>query len=246
MMFGLIGYPLGHSFSKKYFETKFRHEQIHGCAYENFELSSIEELSSLIVATPALQGFNVTIPYKELIIPFLNYSSDVVKKTGACNCVSIRNRELYGFNTDVTGFEQSLKKKLLPCHNKALILGTGGAAKAVAYVMNKLGISFSYITRNNQHSPGHLHYKDVDDSLLKSHTLIVNTTPSGMYPHIHAAPPINYDIITAQHYLFDLIYNPEKTLFLKRGESRGAAIENGHEMLIIQAEESWKIWTSGS
>ena len=243
MKFGLIGYPLSHSFSKKYFEKKIIHKQIPDCVYENFEISSIDKLSSLVLDHEDLRGFNVTIPYKEQIIPFLQYKDDVVEKTGACNCVSIRNHELHGFNTDVIGFEQSLKKKLLPHHNKALILGTGGAAKAVAYVLDKLGISFRYVTRSNPPRAGYLVYEDIDDNTLETHTLIVNTTPSGMYPHINVAPLIRYDLLTSQHYLFDLIYNPEKTLFLQKGEGRGAAIENGYEMLIIQAEESWKIWS---
>ena len=244
IVYGLIGYPLSHSFSKKYFEAKFRQEGITGCRYENFELSSIQQLPTLIRDQPDLQGFNITIPYKEQIIPLLHACSEVVTQTGACNCVKIRDRQLVGFNTDVEGFRQSLFQQLRPHHKSALILGTGGAAKAVAYVLEKSGISFHLVSRDRQQKKECLQYDEIDQQIINTHQLIVNTTPTGMYPNIHAAPPIPYQFLTPQHFLFDLTYNPEKTLFLQHGESRGAAIQNGYDMLVIQAEESWKIWTA--
>ena len=242
-LFGLIGYPLSHSFSKKYFEAKFVQEQIGDCRYENFELASIHQLTGLIRDQPSLQGFNITIPYKQQIIPFLQSENKVVQQTGACNCVKIVDRQLVGYNTDVEGFKQSLQKGLRPYHSRALILGTGGAAKAVAYVLNSLQIPFYLVSRDHRHREDHLHYDDVNEQILKTHQLIINTTPAGMYPDIHTAPPLPYEVFTDQHFLFDLTYNPQKTLFLQQGEKKGAAIQNGYDMLVIQAEESWKIWT---
>lgn len=244
IVFGLIGYPLSHSFSKRYFEAKFLQEGISGYRYGNFELASIQELPDLIRNQPGLQGFNITIPYKQQIIPFLHNRNEVVAQTGACNCVKIVDRQLVGFNTDVEGFRQSLLKQLRPHHSRALILGTGGAARAVAYVLEKLGIPFNYVSRHRQQKAGCLQYDEIDDQVLNAHRLIINTTPTGMYPNIHEAPPIPYQSLTPQHFLFDLTYNPEKTLFLQQGESQGAAIQNGYDMLVIQAEESWKIWTT--
>ncbi|MBE7169726.1 MAG: shikimate dehydrogenase [Williamsia sp.] len=243
-VFGLIGFPLSHSFSKKYFGEKFLREQIPDCRYEAFELSSIDQVSDLIKNEPPLQGFNITIPYKQEIIPFLHKASKVVKQIGACNCVKIVDQQLIGYNTDVEGFKQSLQKKLLPVHKQALVLGTGGAAKAVAYVLEEAGISYQYVSRNKAQRTGYLHYDQVDDEVLRTHLLIINTTPTGMYPRIDEAPALNYEALTPQHFLFDLTYNPEKTLFLQKGESRGAAIQNGYDMLVIQAEESWKIWNT--
>lgn len=242
--FGLIGYPLSHSFSQKYFTEKFRKENIHDCVYENFSLPDIEQISSILISEPQLQGLNVTIPYKEKIIPFLHFKNDVVEKTGACNCIKIKNGKLYGYNTDVIGFEISLKKKLKDYHKHALILGTGGAAKAVEYVMKKSGIDYKFVSRKVS-SDNTINYGDLDESIIQSNTLIINTAPIGMYPNVDAYPNIPYHALTAKHYLFDLIYNPEKTMFLQKGEEHGAAIQNGHEMLIIQAEESWRIWNEG-
>ncbi len=241
-LYGLIGYPLSHSFSRKYFQQKFEEEKIAGCEYRNFELPSIESISTLL-QEPGLEGFNITIPYKEQIIPFLDRKSQVVEKTGACNCVRIIDQQLTGFNTDVIGFEVSLRKSLQPHHRLALILGTGGASKAVAYVLERLGIGFRYVSRSHSGAL-YVRYQDLSDEMITNHTLIVNTTPTGMYPHTDAAPDIKYEALTARHYLYDLIYNPEKTLYLQKGEEMGAVTENGHDMLIIQAEESWKIWNS--
>ena len=238
--FGLIGYPLSHSFSKKYFAEKFEREGLNNCIYENYPIPSINELTALLKDYPSLEGLNVTIPYKEQVIPFLSARSAVVEKINACNCIKIENGQLSGHNTDVTGFELSLVPKLKEHHRKALILGTGGAAKAVEYVLSKLGIQSQYVSRTA--SPGILGYESVSRDLLSEYTLIVNTTPLGMYPETGTCPPIPYDAISNRHYLFDLVYNPAKTVFLQNGARFGAVISNGGSMLQIQAEESWKIW----
>jgi shikimate dehydrogenase len=240
--FGLIGYPLSHSFSQKFFTEKFQKEGIADAVYQNFPLQNIETLSSLLQAEPGLNGLNVTIPYKEQVIPFLHYKNEVVEKTGACNCIKIQDGSLYGYNTDTIGFERSLKKKLQKRHSHALILGTGGAAKAVEYVLQQLGIEYRLVSRNPDRSVNEIGYADIDASVIQSHTLIINTTPVGMFPKTHEYPSLPYQHLGPHHYLFDLVYNPEETAFLQKGKERGAAIMNGHEMLIIQAEESWKIW----
>lgn len=240
--FGLIGYPLSHSFSKKYFTKKFEKEELSDCNYENFPLPSIDALKQ-VLSLPGLEGLNVTIPYKEQVLSFLNYPSDVVKKIKACNCIKIKERKLYGYNTDVVGFENSLKKKYNPfVHKKALILGTGGSAKAVIYVFEKLGIKLKSVSRKP--SSQSLSYEQLTKEIILDHKLIINTTPLGMFPNVVEAPPIPYEYLSSEHFLFDLIYNPEKTLFLKKGEQRGTLIQNGYEMLVMQAEESWKIWNS--
>ncbi len=242
--FGLIGYPLSHSFSKRFFGEKFLNEGITDCVYENFSIPSINQFEQLIAQTP-LEGLNVTIPYKQQVIPYLNSASDVVAETGACNCIKFKEGELHGYNTDTLGFEQSLKKYLLPHHTKAIILGTGGAAKAIMYVLHKLNIEYISVSRNNATVGNQLlSYESLTIDLIRSHTLIINTTPLGMYPDINTYPPINYDWITPSHYLFDVVYNPEMTVFLKKGKEKGASIQNGLAMLIIQAEESWKIWNN--
>jgi shikimate dehydrogenase len=241
--YGLIGYPLSHSFSQKYFTEKFQREGITGCVYDNFPLASIDEFAALIQQQTDLHGLNVTIPYKEKVIPFLTAQSEVVRTIGACNCIRIDNGELTGHNTDVVGFEESLRPLLQPHHKKALVLGTGGAAKAVHYVLNKLGIDFYEVSRTPA-TIRQLSYQQVDEAVIKEHEVIINTSPLGMYPNINECPPLPYQALTAKHYLFDLVYNPAKTLFLQKGEEQGAAIKNGHDMLIIQAEESWRIWNS--
>jgi len=243
--FGLIGHPLSHSFSQKFFTEKFNKENITDCTYQNFSIPSINDISIILQSEPDLKGLNITIPYKEQIIPFLNFKNDVVEQINACNCIKIVDGKLYGYNTDVVGFEISLKKKLKPYHKQALILGTGGASKAVQYVMKKLGIGYSLVSRKPSVNDM-LSYKDLNESIIVSHLLIINTSPVGMYPNAEAYPEIPYGAITPQHYLFDLIYNPGKTTFLKKGEYQGAAIENGLEMLVLQAEESWRIWNQGS
>ncbi len=243
-VFGLIGFPLSHSFSKKYFTEKFIRENISDCRYELFPLKDISAFPNLWKNNPDLMGVNVTIPYKEKVIPFLDSASDVVIKTGACNCIKKMNGVLKGFNTDVIGFEKVLLQNLKPNHRAALILGTGGAAKAVEYVLEKNGINYLLVSRNPK--TDQISYTDLDLELIRAHPLIINTTPVGMYPDIAASPDIPYEYITENHFLFDLIYNPAKTLFLQKGESQGAFIQNGEGMLVIQAEESWKIWNTNS
>lgn len=239
-LFGLIGYPLSHSFSKKYFTEKFEKEGRFDCRYELFPIESINGIPRLLKEHPDLEGLNVTIPYKEQVIQFLHFKNNIVEAINACNCITINNGKLKGYNTDVAGFELSLQPQLRPHHKKALILGTGGASKAVEYVLHKKGIAYHYVSRKSQ--PGYFTYEQLTPALIADHTLIINTTPVGMYPAVTEAPPIPYEALTDSHYLFDLVYNPAKTLFLQRGEERGAAIKNGEDMLIIQAEESWKIW----
>ncbi len=238
--YGLIGYPLTHSFSKKYFTEKFERESITDHAYELYPIQHISELPEILTAIPELKGLNVTIPYKQQVIAFLDEQSPVVREIQACNCIRIHSGKLIGYNTDVIGFEKTLERKLMPNHHRALVLGTGGAAKAVHYVLRKKGIDFLEVSRTPKE--GTLTYADIDQAILASHTLIINTTPLGMYPHVEASPELPYDALTHQHYLYDLVYNPAKTKFLMEGEKRGALIENGADMLVIQAEASWDIW----
>jgi shikimate dehydrogenase len=239
-LFGLIGYPLSHSFSKKYFTEKFEKEGLKDCSYELFSIASINELKNVLEQNPSLCGLNVTIPYKEQVLSFLHEKDTIVKKIKACNCISVKNGKLSGHNTDATGFERSLKDQLKPHHLKALILGAGGAAKAVEFVLRNLEINFKYVSRKP--SVNNYSYEQLTSSIITDHTLIINTTPLGMYPKTNEAPPIPYEALTPHHYLFDLVYNPERSLFLQKGQDKGAAIKNGYEMLVIQAEESWKIW----
>jgi shikimate dehydrogenase len=239
--YGLLGKTLKHSFSKAYFANKFHQLHIVDCRYENFELASIDELPQLLKDHPSILGLNVTIPYKEEVLPFLAEKNDIVKEVGACNCIKISDGKLIGYNTDVTGFEQSLQKYLEPHHKQALILGTGGAAKAVQYALKRMGISYQLVSRTKTETA--IAYDELE-TVFKHHQLIINTSPIGMFPKVDEAPAIPYQYITPGHLLFDLIYNPEKTLFLKKGEERGAKIANGAEMLVLQAEESWRIWNS--
>jgi shikimate dehydrogenase len=240
--FGLIGYPLGHSFSKKYFTDKFEREGITGNAYELYPLEEIGQLEDLLDSNPDLAGLNVTIPYKEQVIKYLDSMSEVVKEIGACNCIRIEEGHLMGHNTDVIGFSRSLLPQLKPHHQQALILGTGGSSKAVAYALKELRIPFLQVSRTP--AEGMIGYEDIDQSMLATHTLLINTTPVGMYPDVTKAPDIPYQFIGSEHYLFDLVYNPERTRFLQEGALRGAAVENGSDMLVIQAEASWEIWNS--
>ena len=240
--YGLLGKTLKHSFSKAYFSKKFSSENIDDCRYENFELASINELPELLNGNPDIRGLNVTIPYKEEVLSFLDYKNDIVKEINACNCIKISGGKLSGYNTDVIGFQQSLEKLLKSHHKSALIIGTGGSAKAVRYALNTLGVAYQNVSRTKTSST--ITYEELDEESVKSHLLIVNTSPVGMYPKIEEAPAIPFQFVTPEHLLFDLTYNPEKTLFLKKGEEKGATISNGSEMLILQAEESWRIWNS--
>lgn len=237
--FGLIGYPLTHSFSQKYFTEKFALAGLTDCSYTNFSLKEISALQPILEDTE-LCGFNITIPYKKEVISFLHEMDEVVSKIGACNCVNIHKGIRKGFNTDVTGFELSLLPFLKKHHSKALLLGNGGASAAVKYVLTKLGISYLSVSRNT--SPEGIVYGALDESIMASHPLLINTTPLGMFPKTEECPDIPYQWITPEHHLYDLVYNPAETRFLQKGKAMGASIQNGEKMLVIQAEESWRIW----
>jgi shikimate dehydrogenase len=239
-LYGLIGYPLSHSFSKKYFTEKFKREGIADANYELFPIEQIELLPGVLTANPQLRGLNVTIPYKEQVLPYLTSLSPAVQEIGACNCIRIAGEELTGFNTDVIGFEQSLLPLLKTHHTKALVLGTGGAAKAVLWVLKKNNIQAQTVSRAG--TAGALRYEDLDASVIEAHTLIINTTPLGMQPNVNSLPSLPYDAISNRHLCYDLVYNPEKTAFLSAAEQQGAAVKNGLEMLVLQAEAAWRIW----
>jgi shikimate dehydrogenase len=239
--YGLIGYPLSHSFSGAYFASKFEREKIANCQYDLFPIEQISAFPSLLSALPELSGLNVTIPYKEQVLAYLNSMTDAVKEIGACNCIRIENGKLKGHNTDVYGFEEILNPLLLPQHKEALIIGTGGAAKAVAWVLNKKEISFQFVSRTKS-SSGVIGYEECTEDMIHKTKLLINTTPLGMYPNIDQAPDLPYQAIGAEHLLIDLIYNPARTLFLLKGEEMGAIVENGLRMLELQADESWRIW----
>jgi len=236
---GLIGFPLSHSFSKKYFAEKFEQENIAGWQYELFPLERIEQLPDLLAKNPSIVGLNVTIPYKEAVIPYLDEVEDSAA-FGAVNTIKIEGGKLRGFNTDVYGFEQSLKPLLKTYHTAALILGTGGAAKAVASVLTRLGIEYTYVSRTPRE--GQFSYKNIDKNTIEKHLLIVNTTPLGMYPKVEFCPDLPYEKLSDKHLLYDLVYNPEISTFLKNGKNQGAEIKNGLEMLYLQAERAWSIW----
>jgi shikimate dehydrogenase len=238
--YGLIGYPLGHSFSGKYFAAKFAREHIHDAVYELFPIASIDDLPDLWLAHEDLIGLNVTIPYKTAVIPLLDVPSPEVQKIGACNCILRKNSILYGFNTDVAGFEATLLARQGQDHPKALVLGTGGASRAVDYVLRKHGIAFRHVSRDA--GAGNLDYGQLTEDIIRTHTLIINTTPLGMYPGVDAYPQIPYAAIGKDHLLIDLIYNPPRTRFMQLGAEAGASVCNGEQMLVVQAEESWAIW----
>jgi len=257
--YGLIGYPLTHSFSKKYFMEKFERGNIKETQYHLFPIEHISELPGLLKEHPDLCGLNVTIPHKQSVLKYLDWIENDAKKIGAVNCIRINaespveaaftgelgitghNFRLEGFNTDMYGFEMSLKPLLKPQHDHALVLGDGGSAQAVKCVLENLGITYKVVTRKPQ-ADGIL-FKDLKAQHIRQYLLIINTTPLGMTPKVDEYPPIPYQDLTKDHLLFDLIYNPEKTIFLQKGEEQGAVIKNGLEMLILQAEKSWEIWT---
>lgn len=242
--FGLIGFPLGHSFSQKYFTDKFLREGIPGCTYQNYPLKNISEFTPLIKNNPALEGLNVTIPYKEAVIPFLDRLSEASGQIGAVNCIKINKGKTTGFNTDATGFERSLAPLLQSFHKKALVIGTGGAAKAVAYVLGRLQIPYIYVSRDPRQKENTLGYEALNKKTLEEYQLIVHTTPLGMHPKEDGLPSLPYEYLTPRHLLYDLVYNPAETLFLKKGKEKGAVVKNGEEMLALQAEASWEIWNS--
>jgi shikimate dehydrogenase len=242
--YGLIGFPLKHSFSKGFFNDKFDAEKIQA-EYINFEISSITELKSILKSHPNLKGLNVTIPYKEQVIPYLNKLSENARLIGAVNVIKIdRDKgkmKLTGFNSDIIGFKESIESLLKTHHQRALILGTGGSAKAIFYGLKQLGIVSTYISREKS-SENILTYKELTREIMADNTLIVNCTPVGMWPNIYECPSIPYEWITEQHLLYDLLYNPNETLFMKLGDERGATVKNGLEMLLLQAFASWDFW----
>ena len=240
-VFGLIGHPLTHSFSKQYFDKKFQIESLTNAKFELFDIENIQLIHELIKGS-RLKGLAVTIPYKQQILPFLFYADEIVTSINACNCIKIVDGKLYGFNTDVIGFEQSFIQHLSANHQQALVLGNGGAAVAIKYVLNKLNISCSLVTRNK--SNGSLSYEELNEEIISNHQIIINTTPLGTFPQIESCPDIPYHFITSQHYLFDVVYNPAETSFMQRGKQQKAIVKNGYEMLCLQAEENWRIWNS--
>jgi len=255
--YGLIGYPLGHSFSKKYFTEKFEKEGIKDCAYNLYPLENINLLPQLLNDNPDLCGLNVTIPYKESVLQFIDELDVTAKGIGAVNCIkiitdktkttgSIKNKKLIGYNTDAFGFRQSIKPFLEKQHEKALILGTGGASKAVAYVLKEIGVDCFYVSRTKQPTAkNQFIYDELNENIINAFKLIINSSPVGTHPHITEAPKIPYQYISSEHLLYDLVYNPEQTEFLKRGKEKGAVTVNGLSMLQQQAEEAWRIWNKG-
>lgn len=238
--FGLVGKDISYSFSKGYFTDKFAKLNLEGYSYENFDLQSIDEFSELVHSNPDVKGLNVTIPYKQEVMSFLDELDAQAEEIGAVNTIKFNGNRLIGYNTDAYGFQNSIKPFLKPHHTKALILGTGGASKAISFVFKQLGIDVTYISRNPDASQ--LGYGDLNQSVLENHTILVNCTPRGTHPNVYERPNIPYAHITEKHLLFDLIYNPEKTAFLKEGERRGADIVNGFRMLQLQADRAWEIW----
>jgi shikimate dehydrogenase len=240
--FGLIGYPLKHSFSKAYFSSKFEREGLADFLYENYEMSSLNGIKELI-AHENLAGFNVTIPFKEKIIPFLDELSGEAIAIGSVNTVVRQTSgKLIGHNTDYLAFMETIKPLLKPCHTQALIIGNGGSSKTVAYVLNLLGIQFQIVTRTPLEAH-HISYENLLAIDIRNAPLIINTTPLGMFPNIDEKPDLPYAGIDKFHLLYDLIYNPTLTAFLQEGQHYGAATKNGYDMLLKQAEESWKLWS---
>ena len=242
--YGLIGFPLGHSFSISYFNQKFADEGI-DAEYVNFEIPNIDELQEILDMNPDLRGLNVTIPYKEKVIPFLDNISPEAQAIGAVNVIRVthegKNVKLKGFNSDVIGFTQSIEPMIdKKWHQKALVLGTGGASKAISYGLKSLGIEPVYVSRYQR--PGTIQYEQITAEVVKEYNVIVNCTPLGMYPHVEECPLLPYEAMDAHTILYDLIYNPDETLFMKKGRERGADVKNGLEMLLLQAFASWEMW----
>ena len=250
--YGLIGYPLGHSFSRKFFTEKFATEGI-DAQYLNFEIPSIEEFPNIIKNNPTLRGLNVTIPYKQQVMQYLDEISEEAKAIGAVNVVKVSEEGLTGYNSDVIGFVESIKPLLKVHHKKALILGTGGASKAIRYGLEeKLGMKTMFVSRqrttdNRQRTTDNgqrttINYSDIDASVLREYEVIVNCSPVGMYPHVDECPALPYEAMNENNLLYDLVYNPLETLFMKKGAEQGATVKNGLEMLHLQAIASWKFW----
>ena len=242
--YGLIGYPLGHSFSISYFNQKFKDEDI-DAVYENFEIPSIDLLPEVLDSNPNLKGLNVTIPYKQKVIPFLDSVSPEARAIGAVNVIKVvhegKNVKLKGYNSDVIGFTQSIEPMLEPrFHKKALILGTGGASKAIDYGLKSLGLETVFVSRYER--PGTIQYEKITPEVVQEYNVIVNCTPLGMYPKTEECPLLPYEAMDSRTILYDLIYNPDETMFMKRGAQYGANVKNGLEMLLLQAFASWEFW----
>jgi len=242
--FGLVGYPLGHSFSKKYFTEKFAKESISDCSYENFPLESVDEFPELINSNPDIFGLNVTIPYKTQILKYVDVKEPSIEKIGAVNVLKIKRVHnlitIFGYNSDVTGIRDSIQPHINEKVKNAMILGTGGSSKAVSFALKNLGLALTLVSRDRK--PGTICYQDINSKILEQTDIIVNTTPLGMFPNPATRPDLNYDLLNERHILFDLVYNPEMTLFLKTGKERGCTIITGLKMLYTQAERSWEIW----
>jgi shikimate dehydrogenase len=242
--YGLLGYPLGHSFSKNYFNEKFGSEKI-DAEYVNFEIPDIKELKQIIKDNPNLNGLNVTLPHKTTVIPLLDEVDKDAQLIGAVNVIvfkkgSFGKLKLKGYNSDIIGFKRSIEPLLAGTHRKALILGTGGSSKAVFQGLKQLGIASTFVSRSATESS--ILYEDISEKMMEQYTVIVNTTPVGMYPNTEDCPAIPYGLITPRHLLYDLLYNPDETLFMKKGKEQGATVKNGLEMLLLQAFESWLFW----
>lgn len=241
--YGLIGYPLGHSFSKSYFNEKFENEGINA-EYINFEIPTLDSLPEILASNPELKGLNVTIPYKEKVISYLDSISPEARAIGAVNVIRVdhkgNNTYLKGFNSDVIGFTKSIEPLLERFHKKALILGTGGASKAVNFGLKSLGLETVFVSRFER--PGTIQYSQITPDIIQEYNVIVNCTPCGMYPHIDECPQLPYEAMTSKNILYDLLYNPDETLFMKKGAQHGATVKNGLEMLLLQAFASWEFW----
>ena len=245
-VFGLIGYPLSHSFSKKYFLDKFENENINDAEYFNFSVSDIKQFPEILKSRENFIGFNITSPYKETIIPYLDELDVSASEINAVNVVKItkkgNNRRLTGYNTDIYGFKKSLLKKLNPEIKSALIFGTGGAARAVFLALKSLSIECKFVSRNKKSEDTYISYEDLNNDVISDNLLLVNATPLGLFPNTETKPDIPYSYITEKHHLFDLIYNPPLTQFLSEGKKKNATIQNGLEMLHFQAEKAWEIF----
>ncbi len=240
--YGLIGFPLGHSFSEQYFTKKFEEECLPGNIFRLFPIRHISDLPSLLQTETDLKGLAVTIPYKESVIPFIDSLQGDAQQIAAVNCIKISGKILTGYNTDVTGFEMSLIPLIDKSKIKALVLGNGGSSKAVQFALKRMGVDFLVVSRAVNSRAGFIEYNTIDEKMLSEYRLIINCTPVGMYPNINEYPQIPYQHIHDGNILYDLIYSPEQTLFLKKGQEKGATIKNGFEMLVLQAEENWRIW----
>ena len=243
--YGLIGYPLGHSFSIGYFNEKFQNENI-DAVYENFEIASIEDLEEVLATNPQLRGLNVTIPYNEKVMSYLHHITPEARAIGAVNVIQVQHKGskviLKGFNSDVIGFTRSIEPMLERFHKKALVLGTGGAAKAIHFALTALGLEVVYVSRYER--PGTIQYETITPDVVREYNVIVNCTPLGMFPNVSECPPLPYEAMDSHNLLYDLIYNPDETLFMQKGAAQGATVKNGLEMLLLQAFASWEFWNS--